>query len=162
MDEIIDMYKHFSKYCLPGVFALINHTDKRLYLASSNNVLASVSKLFYDIKFNKHPLKDLVAERQKLNLILLSKDSNKDIQLHLVRQFAEQYTEQGYTFYQPPRYTTYSWYTKITPTHKVEVYLKSNYGKSHLIVTYDNLRDANKYIKRTSIYKQLQKLSKEE
>lgn len=162
MDEVIAMYKGFSKFCIPGVYALINHADKKLYLASSNNVLASVSKIFYDVKFNKHPLKDLVADRQKLNLILLSKDSNKDIQLHLVRQFSEQYTEQGYTFYQPPRYTTYTWYTKITPTHQVEVHLKSNYGKSYLINTYTTLRDANKYIKRTSIYKQLQRLSKSE
>jgi hypothetical protein len=153
-----DIYQLLSKYSVPGVFALINNADKKVYIASSNDVLSSVAKIFNQVKFNKHPLKDLVTDRHKLDLVLLDYTSEKSIQLHQVELYSKTYLNNGFTFYRKPRYSKYKWKHYINTSVKVDLYLETTYGLSHYVGTFDNIADANKYIKTTTIYKQLKQL----
>ena len=142
----------------PGVFALVNERDKRVLISVSTDILKSCSRIFNELKFNKHDCEQMVGDRHLLDIVVLENNSNNILRLQKVDLYARSYTNQGYTFYKPPIYSKYVWYTEIKSDWRVEVGITSSYGTRYVDREFDNLLDANEYIRKNTVDRTLERL----
>lgn len=155
-----DAYKELSDYSKPGVFALVNEKDRRVLISVSSNILKSASRIFDELKHNKHGCEQLVADRSLLDLVVLEENSNKILRLQKVDLYASIYSNNNYTFYKPPIYSKYEWYTELKSDYTFEVGIKSSFGTRYIDCYHKTLHEANEHIRKNTIDRSLERILK--
>lgn len=130
----------------PGIFALVNEKDRRVFISPSSDILKSCSRIFNELKFNKHGIKDLVTDRHLLDIVLLEENDNKILRLSNIEQYAKKYASEGYTFYREPIYAKYDWHIEVTKDWLVEVSIRSSFGTTYKAAIFKTMPEAESFI----------------
>lgn len=94
--------KLFFKYLLltnqPGVYALINEKDKKVYIGCSNAPIVALSKHIAMLANRTHPLKEIKKDRNKLKMSILCSCEGPYKELHKLIEI-ENAIKRGYELY---------------------------------------------------------------
>lgn len=87
----------FHELLVPGVFAVVNETEKKIYISRSKSLLEGISMLVRDIKSGTR-CKDISCPIGDLNIVILDIVKDEDI---YERQFywEQHYLSLGYSLY---------------------------------------------------------------
>lgn len=150
-------YSDLDELSKPGMLVLINSTDKRVFIGSSKNLLATLGRLMDDIKSGKHPNHLLVADKEKLIARLsISNNTEDELMKYEKLELAKSYKDQGYIMYNSIELPTYRPVVRYDKKKRnVNVLLCSKGYSYRHIKSFNNKVEANEYIKNTSIYQML-------
>lgn len=131
-----------------GVYALLNKRDKKLLIKSSKNILKSLFAVLSSLEWNQNLYKD----RNKLSILILEQTSEHiDI---LKSIYIDKYLKEGYTLYNKEKLPSYR------PRKRVHddglwVELVSSGKRVYKVKRLDSHKEANRFIKETSIFDML-------
>lgn len=144
----------------PGIFALVNEIDRRVFISPSTDILKSCSRIFNELKFNKHGIPELVADRHLLDIVLLEENDNKILRLSNIDIYAKRYSDEGYTFYRQPIYAKYEWHIEIKSDWVIEVSIKSSFGTTYKAAIFKTMPEAKSFIEQNKKEKILRDILK--
>jgi len=79
-------YRLFEKFCSPGVYALVNEKDKRIFISHSSNILSSSARVISQVSNKVHPIKQMYRDRKRLKVVLLEVETFKPARLMKLEQ----------------------------------------------------------------------------
>lgn len=134
-----------------GIYCLINHRNKRVYLKYSQNICMSLSRVLADIRSKNTIYKQLIKDVKKLQFLYLE-DINineDDLSLHLKLDFyVQKYMDLGYSLYNNKhKLARFKVAIEVTEDLKsVHVVLTSRNRKKRIVVgVFDKMYDAEEF-----------------
>lgn len=90
------MIDQLKTLCKPGLYALINEKDRKVYLGTSTNILTSLNRNICDLKYNRHPC---IPSSDSIEFLFLEEIENRNIQKIRLVFYIDYYKNLGYTLY---------------------------------------------------------------
>ena len=132
-----------NKLAVRGVYALINETDKRIYISYSTYVLGAVARLLRELKDGAHPSDQLCQDLDKLEVHILERSENLKLRATF---YAKEYEKRGYELYRPVKYVQYK-VKRRYKQGKVFVELVTNsYNRSVVVGVFEKMGAAKHFI----------------
>jgi hypothetical protein len=98
MEDNMLKYSDIERLSIEGVYALVNEVDKKVYIGYAVNILAKVSQICYDIERQRIGSKEMVLDKDKLDLTILQVCNKEESRLVMASQL-EAFNKLGYTEY---------------------------------------------------------------
>lgn len=140
---------------VPGVYAVINSSNKRIYIAYAANVSIAIATLLAKAANYELPINDLCKDIELgIVSIKLLRECKGDTNIlrGYAQMFVDKYKQLGYSMYRDITFIKYSVKTSITTSNKVIVELVKTRNSKVLVGVFNNMIEANNFI--TENYKE--------
>lgn len=144
------VFKHMFNIPRSGIYCLINHKKKMLYIAYSKDICTSLSRIVKDIKDKNIIYKQMIKDVKKLEFEYLEDINNCDttLDIHLKLGFyIDKYKHLGYTLYNN-RYKHLQLKVSIIPSNDlkfVHVTLVSKTYKRIVVGVFESIYEAQEF-----------------
>jgi hypothetical protein len=88
-----------SELVIPGVFALINNSDRKVDVRHSTNCLDSIARHLTQIAKKTHPCKSLIEDQKKITVAILDVIEDPQLRLLCHTYWSNRYKDESYSFY---------------------------------------------------------------
>lgn len=151
-------FKFYLELTRPGIYALVNEKDKRVYIQATQDCIGSISRVSKDLSLRHHTNKQLVKDQRKLNIRILElTDEDLEHQRLRLLKWSAQFKEQGYTIYNEKHIPMYKPRIKVTAEYKACVVLETRGRRTVEVSQFDNIAKAEEYILNTPLFDMVKK-----
>lgn len=141
-----------TMYKLPrcGIYGLVNHKYKRIYISHSQDICTSIARLLRDIHHKITIYKQFIKDASKLEFVYLENinncDSKIDIQMKEV-YYIQQYKQLGYELYNTKnRLPNFKVMINVNEDlNRVYVQLVSRIYKKYTVGVFNNMNEAMEF-----------------
>lgn len=116
MKQIDELYRNMLDLSIPGVYAYVQHSSRKVFISYSRNIIASVSRNIQEHKYLDY------------ELVILDIDA-KDLRLS-TSNWIHDYRNKGYTILNERIPVQYKWIIDITKDFKVRTRLVNSRYKA--------------------------------
>lgn len=132
-----------------GIYALVNHSKKRVYIGRSKDVCLSLSRLLLELQDKTHTSRKLIKDRNKLEFLFLEEIHYQDTLIDVSIKYnywVNEYRNNGYEFY-VKSYNFPQFRVRIDVGLDYKVYVKLlNKGYKELVVgVFDTYPEAEEF-----------------
>ncbi len=142
--------KDIGTFNQSGVYALINHQEKRLYLGCSKDMLKALIRILDDLKTNKQ-YSELLKDYDKLEFCTIETSPSTSSMAYLrlrLGYFRILWENNGYSFYNSDKGLRLRVNSYLGSDSKVYVEVVSQSNKRIIVGVFNRVRDADSFIKR--------------
>ncbi len=138
-------------YKLPrsGIYGLVCHKSKLVYISHSKDICTSISRLLRDIHSRNCIYKQLIKDASKLEFIKLENINNCDtlVDIHTkIDFFVQRYKQEGYSLYNTKhRYQQFKVKIEVGSDFLVYVKLVSKLYKKIVVGVFDKMYEAEEF-----------------
>lgn len=138
--------KDLTELNTPGVYALINNKDKRIFITQSNNILSSVSRNIAQIRDKSHSCRPLLRNLPNLELLVLEHESSPKNRKIRLSYWMTIYKTKGYELYNPSTPVSYKVQARITSDYFVHVLLINKRNDKLVVGVFNTMSEAESFI----------------
>lgn len=134
---------------VPGVYAVINESNKRIYIAYAANVGIAIATLIAKASNYELPIDDLCKDIKlgivSIKLLRECKGDTETLRGY-AQMYVDNYKQLGYSMYRDITFIRYSVRTSITNDYKIIVELVKTRNSKVLVGVFNNMIEANSFI----------------
>lgn len=94
------MLKDLYSLSKPGIYALVNHKNKRIYIGySRTSMLSSVSRIAYELEQGYYSIKQMQQDKHKLKLLILDSSVPDEYMKIYTEWYCYKWYRMGYDLY---------------------------------------------------------------
>lgn len=134
----------------PGIYALCNAQDCKIYIGQSVNMLQGITRLLGDLKQDKKH-SGLLSDLEKINIIILETcPGASSITLRTkLRTHVQKYEAEGYSLYRSYRGLSYKLSVTIGDDFNIYVKARSQSNKTTVLGVFSTVKEADSFIARS-------------
>jgi len=129
-----------------GIWAIVNESDKVLYITQSNNVLSSMSRNIDQLNNKSHHCRSLLRHKSKLSFVVLEYVTIETDRKLRLNYWIEKYRNKGYTLYR--KHNGEALYVPkilVTEDFKIHVTLVNRRNDKLVVGVFDKMSEAEHF-----------------
>lgn len=139
-------FKELLQLSVSGVYALINDSNRRVYVSYGTSIIDSLQRLIRDLKKPDTKLKLLKEDLEKLRFVILE-TCDEDKMKPLYTYYTEQFIEKGFETYRNYKSTKYKVRITLGPDLKVHVQLVNKSRKIITVGVFHHVHNAETFVR---------------
>lgn len=145
--RIKDLFSTMYKLPRSGIYGLVNHKSRMVYISYSKDICTSISRLLRDIHSKNCIYKHMIKDASKLQFVKLEDINNyetiTDIRIK-IDYFTEKYKQEGYSLYNKLKPQKLKVRLDVVED-RVHVKLVSAYGFKMVVGVFEKMYEAEEF-----------------